>query len=198
MNINDLNPVQRQAAEILRPLLAAYPNAKISADSIFVYAVALSELPPAKLQAGVLRCMRTCKPKFYGYFPSIAEIMEAAQEVTDYVSGTKMASPDEAWNEVQQQMQEAFIYKTPVFSTPEVKRAALAMGWIGLCETPTNQIGTARAQFLRLYESVCNTHQGRKVNDSVVRLVGGENAIRELASSVAKDLPKIEEGREPA
>ena len=193
MNINDLNQDQQMAAEILRPLLAAYPNARLTADSIFVYAVALSELHPRQLQAGVLRCMRTCK-----FFPSIAEIMEAAQDVTEQANGTKVAAPDEAWNEVQRQLQEAFIYKKPVFSTPEIERAALAMGWIGLCETPTNQIGTARAQFLRLYESVCSRQKSNQVNENVIRLVGGENAMREITAGVVKSLPPVRDGRETA
>ena len=190
MNIDDLNQDQQMAAEILRPLLAAYPNARLTADSIFVYAVALSELHPRQLQAGGLRCMRTCK-----FVPSIAEIMEAAQDVTEHANGTKVSSPDEAWNEVQRQMEEAFIYKKPVFSTPEIERAALAMGWIGLCETPTNQIGTARAQFLRLYESVCSRQKSNQVNENVIRLVGGENAMREITAGVMKCLPAVSEGR---
>lgn len=193
MNINDLNLNQQMAAETLRPLLAAYPNAKLTNDTIVVYAVALSELPPIKLQAGVLRCLRTCK-----FLPSIAEVMEAAQEVTEHANGTKVASPDEAWNEVQRQMQEAFIYKKPVFSTLEIERAALAMGWIGLCETPTNQIGTARAQFLRLYESVCGRQKSNQVNDNVIRLVGGESAMREITAGVINSLPALKNGRETA
>lgn len=165
-------------------MILAYPSAKITPDSICVYAIALSELSPAELQAAVLKCMRTCK-----FFPSIAEIMEAANDMVEVASGTKAKSPDEAWNEVIKQMNDAFIYRKPVFSTPEIEKAALSMGWIGLCETPTDQLGTARAQFLRLYESVCKRKTENRINDNVLHQVGdigGLQRIGEVIKQIGK------------
>lgn len=173
-----------KAIDILAPLLCAYPSAKITEETIQVYAIALSELNEAELQAGVLRCMRTCK-----FFPSIAEIMEASQDMIKFVTGTKEKSNDEAWGEVQRQMQEAFVYKEPKFSTPEIEFAAKAMGWIGLCETPSDQMGTARAQFLRLYESACKRCKDKRINDNVISIMGGEDKVKSLISGVAKALP---------
>lgn len=164
--------------------MLAYPNARITPRNIVTYAIALSELEPVELQAGVLKCMRTCK-----FFPSIAEIMEAAQNMIETVTNTKFKSPDEAWNEVQKQMHEAFIYKKPVFSTPEIEKAALSMDWRALCETPTEQIGTARAQFLRLYDSVCNRKKENRINDSVISIMGGSEMVRKLAE--AKTVPQL-------
>lgn len=145
---------------------------RITAGNIATYAVALSELSEQELTAGVLRCMRTCK-----FFPSIAEIMDQAQCVVERAHGTTDKSADEAWNEVQRQMEEAFIYKEPVFSTPEIKKAALAMGWVGLCNTPTDAIGVARAQFLKLYDSVCGRKREAAIDDQVLRLVGAMPSI---------------------
>lgn len=173
-----------RAIDILTPLMCAYPSAKIEEANISVYAIALSELTEPELQAGVLKCMRTCK-----FFPSIAEIMDASQNMIETITGTKVKSPDEAWNEVQRQMHEAFIYKKPVFSTPEIEKAALSMGWIGLCETPTDQIGTARAQFLRLYDSVCNRKKEDRINDSVINIMGGSDYVQRLVA--AKSIPQL-------
>jgi hypothetical protein len=156
--------------------MLAYPSARITGENIVTYAIALSELGEAELVAGVMKCMRTCK-----FFPSIAEIIEAAQGVVEVAAGTNNKSPDEAWNEVQRQMQEAFVYKKPVFSTKEIEEAAMAMGWTGLCETPTDQIGTARAQFLRLYESVCKRKKDKRINDNVIEFVGAANLVKSLA-----------------
>ncbi|WP_312560895.1 hypothetical protein [Anaerospora sp.] len=173
-----------RAIDILTPLMCAYPAAKITEETISVYAIALSELTELELQAGVLKCMRTSK-----FFPSIAEVMEAAQNMIETVTNTKAKSPDEAWNEVQKQMHEAFVYKKPVFSTPEIEKAALSMGWIGLCETPTDQIGTARAQFLRLYESVCSRKRESRINDSVIAIMGGNDYVKQLVA--AKSMPQL-------
>lgn len=144
----------------------AFPNAKISAGTIVVYAQDLSVLSDEVLQAAVIKCRRV-----YRFLPSIAEVMEQADNLVEIATGTKQKTPDEAWNEVLKQMNEAFIYKKPVFSTPEIEFAALAMGWTGICETDTKNMGTIRAQFLKLYESTCKRKHDAKVNDQVLQLV---------------------------
>jgi len=168
--------VVEKVIDTLAPLICAYPNAQITEETIQVYAIALSELNESELAAAVMRCMRTCK-----FFPSIAEILEAAQKMIEAASGTGAKDADEAWNEVQRQMQVAFVYKKPIFSTPEIEQAALAMGWIGLCETPTDQIGVARAQFLRLYEATCRRKHDKRINDNVIEFVGAANLVKSLA-----------------
>jgi RNA polymerase-binding transcription factor DksA len=159
--------------------MLAFPRSGMNEENMSLYATVLSELSEHELKAGVLKCMRICK-----FFPSIAEIMEVSNEMVQVVTKTKVKSPDEAWNEVQKQMQEAFVYKKPKFSTQEIETAALAMGWIGLCETPTDQIGTARAQFLRMYESVCKRKKEDRINNNVIQIMGGQNKTAELIGKV--------------
>lgn len=185
-NVEDLTREQQVAAEALRPLLNAFPRSGMGIANIVTYAVALSELAPVELVAGVLKCMRTCK-----FFPTIAEIMDASMDMVKVATDTREKSSDEAWNEVQRQMQEAFIYKTPVFSTPEIEQAAKAMGWISLCETPTDQIGTARAQFRGFYEAACQRSKQSRVNDSVLGVMGGKSKVAELISKSTGALPDI-------
>lgn len=173
-----------RAIDILSPLLCAYPSAKITEETIQVYSIALSELEEAELLAGVLKCIRTCK-----FFPSIAEIIDASQDMVKVVNGTKEKSADEAWTEVQSQMQVAFIYKKPIFSSAQIEQAALAMGWIGLCETATKDMGTARAQFRGFYESACKRSKDKQINDNVMRIMGGENVVKSLMKSVCRLMP---------
>jgi hypothetical protein len=171
------------AVKLLTPLVLAYPAAKITNDTVKVYATALSELTELELKAGVMKCMRTCK-----FFPSIAEIMEAAQQMVEVATGTACKDGDEAWNEVQRQMQEAFVYKKPVFSTPEIEKAALSMGWIGLCETPTDNIATVRAQFLKMYEAVCQRKKETRINTKVLQTMGP--SVKTLVGSIAEQIGK--------
>jgi hypothetical protein len=159
---------EKQAIRILAPLIVAFPNSKAGDETILVYAKVLCCLSEAALTASVMKCMRTCK-----FFPSIAEIMDQAENMVQVATGTKHKSPDEAWNEVLKQMNEAYVYKEPEFSTPEIKHAALAMGWTGLCETLTKDMGTARAQFLKLYDSTCKRKQAEKIDNEVLGLVSG-------------------------
>jgi len=155
-----------RAIEILAPLALIFQNDRQSVDDLQdmldAYATALMHLSEAELTAGVFKCIRKCKK-----FPAPAEIMDYAQEMADIAAGKKHKSADEAWNEVQKQVQAAFVYKKPVFSTPEIETAALSMGWRGLCSTPTDQIGTIRAQFLKMYDSVCKRKQEQRTNQSV-------------------------------
>ena len=147
--------------------MLAFPNAKINLGTIKVYIAALSCLGDAELTAAVMKCLRTCK-----FFPSIAEIMEQADNMVQVATGTKHKTNDEAWNEVLKQMNDAFIYRKPIFSTPEIETAALAMGWIGMCETETKDMGTIRAQFLRMYESVCSRKKEEKIDGQVFDVIG--------------------------
>lgn len=152
--------------KIMSPLLCGYPTFKMDESMVQVYTVALSDLTEDQLSAAVMRCLRTCK-----FFPAIAEIREAAESLTDHVNGTGAKSPDEAWREVQQQMHDAFVYKPPVFSTPEIEQAALAMGWEALCTTDNPE--ASRAHFLKMYASVCARTKNTKVNTEVLRILGG-------------------------
>lgn len=172
------------AVKILAPLLLAFPKSGMDTENIKVYAIALSELGEAELQAGVLKCMRTSK-----FFPSIAEIMDASLGMVKAITGTQEKSADEAWNEVQKQMVEAFIYKKPVFSTPEIEQAALAMGWTSLCNTPVEDMGTARAQFRKFYESSCQRSREKWINDNVISIMGGEERVKSLIGNVTNALP---------
>lgn len=170
--------------DILSPLICAYPSAKITEETIQVYSIALSELPEAELLAGVLKCMRTCK-----FFPSIAEIIDASQDMVRVVTGTKEKSSDEAWAEVQRQMQVAFIYEKPVFSSSQIEQAALAIGWVGLCETATKDMGTARAQFRGFYESACKRSKDKQINDNVIKIMGGEKMVKKFFENVCRLMP---------
>lgn len=42
---------------------------------------------------------------------------------------------------------------------PRVRQAARAFGWRTLCETAVSDMGIARTQFLKIYESVCETNE---------------------------------------
>lgn len=147
--------------------MLAFPNAKINLGTIKVYIAALSCLSDAGLTAAVMKCLRICK-----FFPSIAEVMEQADNMEQVSCGTKHKTNDEAWNEVIKQMNDAFVYKKPVFSTPEIESAALAMGWAGMCQTETDNMGTIRAQFLKMYESTCKRKKEAKIDSQVLDIVG--------------------------
>ena len=129
-----------------------------------VYGKMLKQFPPELLTAAVNKALLESK-----FLPSISEIADACEKLLEAVDDSvRVKSWDEAWAEIQKQMQDAFVYKKPVFSTPEIEQAAMAFGWIALCETQTADLPTVRAQVRRFYEDACARSKERKNNAKVL------------------------------
>ena len=154
---------EAEIIKTLMPYLMAFPRSKMNEGSLIVYARALSSLSVVEIDAAMLKLMRTVK-----FFPTIAEIFEQADNVKNFAIGKSESSADEAWHEVMKEVHSAFIYREPKFSAPEIKQAALNMGWTSLCNLETDAINTARAQFMRIYESILKRKSDKKVNQEVM------------------------------
>jgi hypothetical protein len=181
-----LNDIEKMTLRTISPLMCAYDNAKITEELAQTYAIALADIEQAALGKAVLKCLRT-----HDKFPRISQIRDEVDNITAAITGKRVKSPDEAWQEVVKQMREAFIYKKPVFSTPEIEQAALAMDWTALCLTETENVGTVRAQFLRLYESTCKRKKEERQNNDVIGLTGG-NKTAALVGNLADKMPRLE------
>ncbi|MDU2064391.1 MAG: hypothetical protein E6713_06065 [Sporomusaceae bacterium] len=189
LQVRELTDHEKQYAMQLTPLLHTCVNAKnVDANQIRAYAIALSDMDLGAVSAGVTRCMRTNT-----FFPSIPEIREAAQVMEEHVMGTAMKTADEAWKEVLEQIQVAHIYKTPQFSTPEIEVAARRMGWIDLCQTQSDKTSIVRAQFFKIYASVCQQKREKRINDQVLQTLSGcqmikSQAVTKLIDTTAKEM----------
>lgn len=155
--------------KLLTPYLMAFPQSKMNEGGLVVYAKALRTLSLVQIDAAMTKLLRTMI-----FFPSVAEIFEQVEVLTKVASGIADKSPDEAWLEVVRQMQEAFVYKKPIFSTPEIEKAALSMGWMSLCEMPSEGANTARAQFLKMYDVVLKRKRENKINGDVLAMLSPE------------------------
>ena len=157
----------KQAIRILGPLIVAFPNSKADEGTTKIYARALMYLTETELSASVMKCMRTCN-----YLPSIAEIIEQADNMVQVASGIKHKSNDEAWNEMCSQRNKCWPHKKPVFSTKEIEQTVSSMGWVSLCVAEEKDLGTTRAQFLKMYESICKRKKEAKIDGQVIDVVG--------------------------
>lgn len=179
---------QQQIVAALTPYLMALPQSKINAGSLVVYARALSSLSIAEIDAAMLKLMRTVK-----FFPTVAEIFEQADNVKNFAIGKSEKSADEAWHEVMKEVHSAFIYREPKFSTPEIKQAALNMGWTSLCNLETDAINTARAQFMRIYESILKRKSDKKINREVMNVLP-ISRVNELIGNASAKLSLVQGG----
>ena len=158
----------------LTPYLLAFPQSKMTAEGLVIYAKALSSLSIAEINAAMLKLMRTCK-----FFPTVAEIFEQATVMKDFASGKEIPSPDEAWAEVQSEVRRKHLYREWEYSCPEVKAAAEHFGKF--------EVNTARAQFMRIYKAIVDRARDKKANWQVMKSLSQSQA-KALVDKVAEKL----------
>jgi len=179
---------QVEIIKILTPYLMAFPQSKMNDGSLLVYAKALSPLSIAEIDAAMLKLMQTNK-----FFPAVAEIFQAAKSIKATAANAEVPGVDEAWREVIQQVHDAFVYREPVFSTPEIKRAALNMGWTSLCYLEVGEMNTARAQFRDIYNGILNRKKEKSQNIAVLGTMP-QQRVQELIGSVSRRFEVLEGG----
>ena len=161
--------------------LAASSNptmqSKDPAPIVAAWSLMLADLDPVVAKAAVIKVCRESD-----YFPSVARIVAAAEELDP--RNEKLPTAAEAWEEVEKQICSAGIYKPPVFSSELVRRAARSIGWLQLCSSENP--AADRAHFLRLYESMKNKRKEAKELEQVMKIAGVGDLIRALAGGQTK------------
>lgn len=137
--------------------LEAYPNNKVSSDTLKIYAKALYSLSVNQIHAAMMKILRESK-----FFPSISEILDEAEKITDYLQGVSVPTAGEAWQEVMNNAKKYHIYERWHFSYPLIQRAAEYFGIKELCTIPEKDISIARAQFMRIYESIVSQNREKQ------------------------------------
>ena len=162
----ELTQEQKHQMEIvatLTPYLMALPQSKINEGSLVIYAKALSSLSIAEIDAAMLKIMKTSK-----WFPTIAEIFEASENIETFITGKSKPTADMAWAEAMKLAHDKWIYGKWEYSCKEVELAVNYFGKMELCQLEADNINTARAQFMRIYESVLKRQRDLKTNGEVL------------------------------
>ena len=159
---------ESDVVRVLKPYLAAFPQAKINEGTLFVYARALADFPPTLIDAAMLKLLRTLK-----FFPSVAEIIEAAEGIVELAEGKSLPTPAEAWGEAMREARAKFVYRPWELSCPEVEKTVEAFGKMDLCTLEETAINTARAQFMRMYQQIVERKEERRQNEAVLTALPG-------------------------
>lgn len=141
----------------------------------------LADIPFPVAQAAVVKVCRASK-----FFPSIAEIVEAANEIDP--RSEKLPTAAEAWEEVSRLVQTIGPYRAPEYSCETVQRAAKTIGWYQLCTSDNPEAD--RAHFMRIYESMRSKHRENAEMNKALELSGMKEAIMALAGGM--DVKQIE------
>lgn len=150
-------------AKIIASMFACYGQ---GADGVRIatYVSVLGDLPTDILSKVCKKMILTTK-----FLPSVAEIVSASRSLMGTMDeSSRLKTWDEAWQEIQTQINEAFIYEKPKFSRPEIEQAVKRYGWADLCNTPSKDWNTAHAQLREIYKTICARSQEESINKFVL------------------------------
>lgn len=150
-------------AKIIASMFACYGQGQ-DGVRIATYVSVLSDIPTDILSKVCKKMVLESK-----FLPSVAEIVEASRSLIGSMDESQRVKPwAEAWQEIEHQLQTAFVYEKPVFSTPEIEKAVKCYGWHELCETPSKDFRIAKAQLRDMYSQVCARSKEESVNNYVL------------------------------
>lgn len=154
-----------EAAKLVKMAAAVFPSMqdKDPVKIAYAWSVVLYDLPYPVAEKALVIVLRSAK-----FFPAPAEILEAAKELR--TADNQVPTPEEAWENVQQEIRSAGLYKKPQFGHPLIGRAVQAIGWSTLC--CSENLPADRAHFMRLYGSFQTREEARQEVQTVMQLTG--------------------------
>ena len=171
---------EEKIAEMMGYYQKGFPaQTRLDDEGLVLYATMLAEYTIPQLNAAMKKIIRTCK-----YFPSVAEICEAADSLAEHVSTEGKGVPDagEAFREMIEQAKQHSVFTDKwKFSTPVIEMAVKRFGKMEILYLPESEIGIARAQFRKIYEEELKKQRERKVNNEVLKDSRMANLVNKLA-----------------
>ncbi|WP_337774344.1 hypothetical protein [Mitsuokella jalaludinii] len=162
--------VQEDVSKVMKLLVTcrkAFPSSKADAETLALYVKVLAPLSYAEIEAAVLRIMRTSR-----FFPTAAEIFEAAEKVKQAANNTGLPDAGEAWHEVEENVYRNHVYHPWTYSCPEVEKAVKRFGKKELCSLGEHEVNTARAQFMKIYNEIVARRREDRADRHVLAQMG--------------------------
>ena len=165
------NQDRESSAKLLTLARKSFPSSKADAETITLYLAALDDLTYAQIKAGVLKCMNTAK-----FFPTIAEIREAAESMVEHANKTGKPDAGEAWGEVMKFVMTSSPYDQRPFpwSCEEVHEAVKRLGTMTLFEMTTDGIPATRGQYMKIYDKLLAEKKDKAVMDMIGKKLGAD------------------------
>lgn len=185
-----MNSKDREATlKLLTLAKKTFPSSKADAETFTLYITALDDLTYPQIKAGVVKCMNTAK-----FFPTIAEIRQAAEDMEEHANGEGKPDPGAAWGEVMKYIMRRGPYDDRPFpwSCEEVHEAVRRIGSTTLFDMTNDDVPTVRAQFRDIYKGVLSEKKEHKVMDMIGKKLGADYAalIERTAGKLDMDAPK--------
>lgn len=163
---------KQQIVKLLATYLSAYPQSKLTEAGLLVYANALDPLEFDAIKMALTKLVRTSK-----FFPAVAEIYSEAEIMKAYTAGRReLPTAAEAWGEVMRLALRKGYMQDWEYSSEIIGDTVRQFGGkLAICELEQDAVNTARAQFLRMYESNLARHRDRSASRDAVKMLGGQS-----------------------
>lgn len=127
------------------------------------YARALESLSPEEVEAVLMYCLQrqSFAPTLYGFRNAMEEMAAAA-------TGWHEPTAEEAIGEVLRKARTVGQYAKPRFSTTAIAQAVDCFGWLNICMLEEDELGTFRAQFRRIYDTLVRREKDDEAAFSVL------------------------------
>ena len=168
--------------QALSDMADVFPGARVELRTLELYASRLADLDIDALVEAINRLINTAKPKYAGYFPSIAEIREQVE-----AGGPTDGAAELAWSEVLREVNRVGwnrpgVFRNgvfmpplkPEFSSPVTVAAVESVTWRLICtsEKPAD----VREQFLWTWKNLASRMLKQAANgDPVDGIAAGSN-----------------------
>lgn len=171
---------KQEIIKALTVLAAAYPRFELPPATVDIYCRLLTDLDFDTLKAATLHCATV-----YKFFPTVAEIRQAAVELQTMAQGIPEES--QAWGEVVEQIRHVGSYGSPQFSHPLIEQVVRQLGWINLCMSENQPAD--RARFMDAYAQAFRESRRRaqmlpEVLSIVDKKLGAGEQIKQLAAKL--------------
>lgn len=169
---------QKEIIKMLCGFRQAFPNTKADSDTMLIYSYALMDMEVGLIYAAMMKILHTST-----FFPSVAEIRSTAEKLINFNRKNTLPTAGEAWEEVQKQVRKVGPYSSQPweFSCPEVEQAARQFGLMELCRLQENEVNTARAQFMRIYDRQQEKMKELREMETVMQILPPERKIQFLS-----------------
>ena len=133
------------------------------AERMAIYVEMLNDIPADVLDKVCRKTILESK-----FLPSIAELLQSARNLIGDMTGNGTPTWEEAWGEIENEMQTTFVYGEPQFSHPAIKQAVDAFGWQELCSVLTKDLPIVRAQLRDMYNNICADNRRKVISGHVM------------------------------
>ena len=156
------NDEKAKKAKAIAMMFASFGQGS-EAERMAIYVEMLNDIPADVLEKVCKKAILECK-----FLPSIAELVQSARNFIGDMTGNSTPTWEEAWGEIENEMQTTFVYGEPQFSHPAIKQAVDAFGWQELCSVLTKDLPIVRAQLRDMYNNICADNRRKVINGHVM------------------------------